>query len=389
MYFTRRELIRNGSLFCLATMLGCTKNLNVPWEINEKEFEILPVSYNPNPIYFSDQKPVVSIVKINEKWSDARGIEYAVTKAIDLIGGMDQVTKGKERILLKPNLTDFSPSDTTKPIVVEALAVLMKKAGKNVCIGEASAASQHNIKPFIKGYVCRTKDYQTLQNIQDDVFEKLGYLDVSKKIDVPLVNLHVGKMAKMAIPDNFVFKEIYIHEALYNADMICSVPMMKTHGLAGVTLALKNVGIGAYPGLVYGTVRSAVHRKASEFEPTGTASAIVDMVKANKIGLNVIDATMAMQGQGPSVSQGGNLIKMNLIIAGTNPLATDLVAAHAMGFESDEIDTFKWAHKAGMRPDEIDDIQIVGEKLSDVRRPFEKPQIVPYGWLKDWYGPPC
>jgi uncharacterized protein (DUF362 family) len=80
---------------------------------------------------------------------------------------------------------------------------------------------------------------------------------------------------------------------------------------------------------------------------------------------------------------------MNLIIAGTNPLATDLVAAHAMGFEPDEIDTFKWAHKAGMRPDEIDDIQIVGEKLSDVRRPFEKPQIVPYGWLKDWYGPPC
>ncbi|MGD0021626.1 MAG: DUF362 domain-containing protein [Smithellaceae bacterium] len=389
MKLTRRKFLEDSSLFCLATMLGCTKNLDVPWEISEKEFEIFPALYVPNPIYFSKQKPVVSIVRINEKWSESKGIEYAVTKAIDLIGGLDQVTKGKERILLKPNLTDFSPSDTTKPTVVEALAVLMKKAGKNVCIGEASAVSQHNIKPFIKGYVCRTKDYQTLQNIQDDVFEKLGYLDVSKKIDVPLVNLHVGKMAKMAIPDNFVFKEIYIHEALYNADMICSVPMMKTHGLVGVTLALKNVGIGAYPGLVYGTVRSAVHRKASEFEPTGTASAIVDMVKANKIGLNVIDATMAMQGQGPSVSQGGNLIKMNLIIAGTNPLATDLVAAHAMGFEPDEIDTFKWAHKAGMKPDEIDDIQIVGEKLSDVRRPFEKPQIVPYGWLKDWYGPPC
>lgn len=357
--------------------------------MSEKEFEIFPVLYTPNPIYFSDQKPVVSIVKINEKWSDAKGIEYAVTKAIDLIGGMDHVTKGKERILLKPNLVSISPSDTTKPTVVEALAVLMKKARKNVCIGEASAASSRNINIFIQGNVCSAKDHKTLEAIQDDVFTQLGYVDLSKKIDVPLVNLHVGKIAKLAIPDNFVFKEIHIHEALYNTDMVCSVPMMKTHGLAGVTLALKNVGIGAYPGLVYGSVRSAVHRKANEIEPTGTATAIIDMVKANKIGLNVIDATIAMQGQGPSVSQGGKLLKMNLIIAGTNALATDMVAANVMGFELDEIDTFQWAFKAGMKPNKIDNIQIVGEQPADVRRQFEKPRIVPYGLIKDWYGPPC
>jgi len=369
-------------------MLGCTKILKADIG-DEKRFEIIPAKYVPNKIYFSDQNPIVSIVKINEKWSEAKGIEYAVTKAIDLIGGMNTITKGKERILFKPNLASPNSSDTTKPQVIEALANLMKKEGKKVYIGEASAASIRNIDFSIQGYVCSTNSYQTLQAIQNDVFSALGYIDLSNKIDVPLVNLHVGQMAKMDIPDNFVFKELYVHEALYNADLVCSVPMMKTHGLANVTLALKNIGIGGFPGLFYGTVRSEVHKKATEFEPTGTSTAIVDMVKANKIGLSVIDASTAIEGQGPSVSQGGELVKMNLIIAGTNVLATDIVAANVMGFETNEIDTFLWAWKAGMKPTKIDDIEIVGEKLLDVRKQFKKPWVVPYTMLNDWYGPPC
>ncbi len=386
---TRREIIRYGSMFCLGAMLGCTKKIHMPGEAGTKEFEIFPASYNPYLPYFSDATPVVSIVKVNDKWSAAKGVEYAVTKALDLLGGVDHVTRGKERILLKPNLVSPASTDTTKPHVVEALAVLMKKAGKDVCIGEASAASMRNVKTDVKGFVCRTKDDEILRLIQDDVFEQLGYRELSARIDVPLVNLHVGKMAKMAIPDNFVYKEIHLHEALYGTDMVCSVPMMKTHGLAGVTLALKNVGIGAYPGLVYGTVRSEVHRKASELEPSGTSSAIIDMVKANKIGLSVIDATMAMQGQGPSKMDGGKILKMNLIIASTNALAADMVGAHVMGFEANEIDTFAWALKAGMRPRSLEDIQIVGEKPVDVRRPFKKAIIAPYASMQDWYGPPC
>lgn len=389
MHYTRREIIRHGSMLCLATMLGCTKRADVPWNIREKEFEVIPVSYTPYAPYFSDDKPLVSIVKVNEKLSDARAIEYAVTKAIDLIGGIGHVAKGQESILLKPNLVSPSVSDTTKPLVVESLAVLMKKAGKEVQIGEASCASASNIKPLIRGFVCAAKEYAMLEDIQNDVFHKLGYLELSRRISVPLVNLHVGRMARMIISDNFVLKELFLHEALHRADMICSVPMMKTHGLAGVTLALKNVGIGAYPGLVYGSIRSMVHRKASDTESSGTATAIVDMVKANKIGLSVVDATMAMEGQGPSTAAGGKLVKLGLIIAGTNPLATDIVAAQVMGFNINEIDTFKWAFQTGMKPSRLEEIQIAGEPLANVQRPFAKPWIIPYNEIRDWYGPPC
>jgi len=105
--------------------------------------------------------------------------------------------------------------------------------------------------------------------------------------------------------------------------------------------------------------------------------------------LSVIDATTAMQGQGPSVSQGGSLVEMNLIIASKNALAADMVAANIMGFEPTEIDTFKWAWKAGMSPSTIDDIDVVGEKVGTVQQQFTRPQVYPYTVLTKWYGPPC
>ena len=216
MNLTRREFIiksgKSGACLCLAGMLGCkVKRADIS---GETEFEIIPVEYSPNTIYFSDQRPLVSIVKINRKWSDEKGSDYAVFKAIDLIGGLSTVTKGKNSILLKPNLVGTAPSDTTKPHVIGALAKLMKKAGKDVSIGEACAAATGNMDMMVHGYVCRTKNYKTLVAIQDEVFAILGYNDLSERINIPLVNLHVGRMAKMNIPDNFVFNKIYIHEDL-------------------------------------------------------------------------------------------------------------------------------------------------------------------------------
>ncbi|MEJ2638935.1 MAG: DUF362 domain-containing protein [Desulfosarcinaceae bacterium] len=389
MQISRRDFLKRSAEFvCLSAMLGCNFN-QMAKEENIREFEVFPVAYEPNPILFSEHTPVVSVVAVNEKWSDAKGIEYAITRAVELIGGIEEVAKDKNRILLKPNLVNPNPSDTTNPIVVEALARLMKQSGRDVSIGEAGAASIRNIDTSINGYVCRTKNTQVLLAIQDDIFKGTGYDDLSTRTGTPLVNLHVGNMATMKVSDNFVYKEIYLHRALAEAELVCSVPMMKTHGLATVSLGLKNLGIGGYPGMMYGTVRSLVHQEGIKLEPTGTSAVAVDMVKANKLGLSVIDATTAMQGQGPTISHGGTLVDMNLIIASQNALAADMVAAKVMGFEPVEIDIFQWAWNAGMNPSNLDDIQIVGENIEKVRQQFQRPKVVPYTMISDWYGPPC
>ena len=389
MTISRRNFLVEGvKLTCLASFLGLHRSIYAKAE-KSHEFEVFPVVYEPNPILFSKHSSVVSVVRVNSKWSESKGIDYATAKAIELIGGINEVAKGRNRILLKPNLVNTNPSDTTNPIVVEALAKLMKNAGKEVCIGEAGAASIRNIDTSLQGYVCRTKNVDILKAIQDDIFKSTGYDDLSKRFGIPLENLHVGNIVKMKVSDNFVFKEIYVHKTMSDVDLVCSVPMMKTHGLATVTLALKNIGLGGYPGMMYGTVRSLVHQEGIKLEPTGTSAITIDMVKANKLGLSVIDATTAMEGQGPSVRGGGSLVNMNLIIASKNALAADMIAANIMGFDPMEINTFKWAWRAGMNPSKLDDIHIVGEKIGKIRQQFNRPRVIPYTTMAKWYGPAC
>lgn len=327
---------------------------------------------------FAEEKPAVSVVRIKDG-----KIGYAVEEAIDLLGGIKTITKGKERIMLKPNLVDPSIYDTTKPEVIRALAHLMKKAGREVLIGEGSAAATgFNVKD---GVQYRTKNKEILDKMQQFVFDELGYTELAKSMGIPLVNLHSGEMTEVELPNGFVFDKITLHRSLTDIDLLCSVPMMKTHGLATVTLGMKNL-IGAYPGTVYYSVRTKVHNLTAEVEPSGTAAAVVDMVRANKLGLVVVDSSMAMEGDGPSVSVGGKVIMTNLIIAGTNPLATDVVAANIMGFEPTDISTFTWAEKAGMKPTKLDEIEIRGEKLENVRRQFIKPTVVPWAAISSFFG---
>jgi len=354
--FSRREFLKRGTGAALFTAIGTLKSGEAAYSIAAK-------------------KPVVSVVKIkNDK------IGFAVEKAIDLLGGIRSVTRGKERIMLKPNLVNESPDSTTKPVVVKTLAQLMKNSGKEVLIGEGSAAaSGFNVKEDV---VYRTKKKEILDKMQQFIFDTLGYTELAKSMRVPLINLHSGEMAEVKVPNGFVFDKITLHRSVTDSDLLCSVPMMKTHVLATVTLGMKNL-IGLYPGTVYYSARSWLHDHAAKQKSPGIAFETIDMVRANKLGLVVVDGSMAMEGDGPSK---GSLLKMNLIIAGTNPLATDMVTAYIMGFETSEIPTFTWANKAGMNPTNLAEIEVRGEKIDNVRRRFVRPNVITWDSISKSWG---
>ena len=120
--------------------------------------------------------------------------------------------------------------------------------------------------------------------MQQYVFDQLGYTALAKNLRVPLVNLHSGELVDVKVPGGFVFQELTIHKSLVDVDLLCSVPMMKTHQLATVTLGMKNL-VGAFPGTVYQSVRGHMHDVASTTEPTGASAVVVDMVRANKAGI--------------------------------------------------------------------------------------------------------
>jgi uncharacterized protein (DUF362 family) len=326
-------------------------------------------------LYPFSNPAVVSVVKIKDG-----DISFAVEKAIDLLGGVSEVLKNKSRILLKPNLVGPDPAYTTKPEVIKALAQLMKKAGKEVCIGEGSAAAPgFNLKDEVQ---YRTKKSEILDPMQKYIFDQLGYTELAKSLNVPLINLHSGDLMEVEVPHGLMFDKITVHRSVAETDLLCSVPMMKTHVLATVTLGMKNL-IGVYPGSVYYSVRSFLHDNAAQKGSPGIAYEIVDMVRASKMGLTVIDASTAMEGDGPS---GGQLVKMDLIIAGINPLATDMVAADIMGFGIEEVPTFKWAIKSGMKPGSMAEIEIRGEKPDLVRKKFVKPNILSWNTINQVWG---
>ena len=323
----------------------------------------------------SAKAPVVSIVRIKND-----NIRAAVEQAIDLLGGIKTLTRGKERIMLKPNLVAPVPNATTNREVIAALARLMKSAHRDVSIGEGSAAAGGFNADGAA--VFRTRNSELLSRMQNHVFDQLGFAELGKDLGIPLINLHSGEMAKVRVPGGFVYDEVTIHRALTEIDMLCSVPIMKTHGLAQVTLGMKNL-VGVFPGSEYCSVRACMHDVASKVEPSGAAACVVDMVRANKLGLVVIDASTAMEGQGPSQ---GKPVKMNLIIAGANPVATDMVGASVMGFLPEEIPTFAWANKAGLKPSRLDEIEVRGEKIESVRQKFARAKVVPWASIRNFWG---
>jgi uncharacterized protein (DUF362 family) len=313
------------------------------------------------------QKDVVSIVRIKDG-----NIVKAVEEAIDLLGGIKTVTRGINKIMLKPNLVAPSTDCTTKIVVVKTLAQLMQKAGKEVIIGEGSAAAANF--NMINNEVFRTKKREILDGMQQNVFDILGYSEMAKTLSIPLINLHSGDIVEVPLKNGFAAKSVKIHKSLTEIDLLCSVPMMKTHVLATVTLAMKNL-IGLYPGTEYYSVRSWLHDRAAEAGSPGIAYEVIDMNSAVKTGLSVIDASSAMEGDGPS---GGPLVDMGLIIAGTTPLATDMVGTLLMGFDLNEIPAIVLAHKTGMLPASIENIEIRGLTIDQCKRKFVRPNI--YKW---------
>jgi uncharacterized protein (DUF362 family) len=318
---------------------------------------------------------VVSVARIR----DGR-IASAVEEAVDLLGGIETVAKGKSRIMLKPNLVADLPTATTKPEVVGTLARLMKSAGREVLIGEGSAAADgFNVKG---GVTYRTRKRDILDGMQQRVFDRLGYSDLARSLRVPLVNLHSGELVDVPLDGGLAFDKLTLHQSLTDIDLLCSVPMMKTHGLATVTLSMKNL-IGLYPGTVYYSVRSWLHDRANEKGSPGVAYEIVDMVRANRTGLAVIDASSAMQGNGPAM---GTLVDMNLIVAGTSPLAADMVATALMGIDPAEVPTFACAHRVGMGPRTLDEIEVRGLRIDQAKRAFVRPSVVPWASINRLWG---
>ena len=154
--------------------------------------------------------------------------------------------------------------------------------------------------------------------------------------------------------------------SLRRADLIVSLPKLKTHHWAGVTLSLKNL-FGVMPGIVYGWPKNVLHY-------AGIGRSILDIAAAVRPHLAIVDGIIGMEGDGPIM---GTPRQMGVLVMGTNLPAVDATCARLMRIDPRRVE-YLAAASSRLGPIAERHISQRGEAIADVAQPF---QLVDQPWL--------
>jgi uncharacterized protein (DUF362 family) len=156
------------------------------------------------------------------------------------------------------------------------------------------------------------------------VLRASGLLDTLRDTDATYVDLNMDAVQPVEAGSRYTsLGRLYFGATLANADLVVSMPKMKTHHWAGVTLSLKNM-FGIMPGPIYGWPKNVLHF-------AGIENSILDINAALRVPrFNIVDGIVGMEGNGPIQ---GTARRSGVLVFGADPVAVDATAARLMGVE--------------------------------------------------------
>jgi len=284
-------------------------------------------------------KTRVSIVRTREH-PGGEEIDAAVRQAVSLAGGLQDVVRSGDTVVIKPNLVVARPPDsgaTTDPRVCRAIADMVRERGGRAVIAESSFVGLDTEAAIeTAGYAQLRRDGYEVMDLKNKAVER---------VTVP-------------VPHGKALKEVLLPRIVVEADAVITVPKMKTHDQSGATLGVKNM-----KGILPDVWKRKFHRVYGVFQSTA------DLLTVVKPSLSVVDGIVAMQGVGPAF---GEAVEMNLIIAGKDVVAVDAVTGAAMGFQVEEMGCVREAAHMGLGTADLAEIDVTGEPLAAVRRRFKR-----------------
>jgi len=252
-------------------------------------------------------------------------------EALEMIGA-SEAFRTDERILVKPNYIDAShPSTgvTTDARVVEGIIKFLEENSLgNIMIGEGSGMAN------------------TMR-----AFKVAGIDEVARRWEVDLIDLNDDEYVVAEVPSPLALKTVRIAKTALNSAII-SVPKLKLHRMAGVTLSLKNL-----MGVV--SPKGQIHRSLGK--------KIADLASLVKPRLAVIDGIIG--GEGHELA--GRPVEMNLVIAGLDPVAVDTVGAAVMEVNPERVEHIILAAKKELGVCNLNKIKVVGEPIEKVKKKFK------------------
>ena len=246
---------------------------------------------------------------------------------------VEQVLSVERPILIKPNYINAShPSTgiTTDSRVIEGVVKFLKKRGaKDIVIGEGSG--------FADTF---------------EAFRVAGVDKMAEKWNVRLIDLNKDEFVEVCPPNPLSLKRVRIAKTALESTLI-SVPKLKLHRFAEVTLSLKNMmGTISPKGLMHNHLNKNIADLASIIKPS----------------IAVIDGIIADEGHETSE----NPVEMNLVIAGTDPVAVDAVGAAVMGVSPKGVKHLCFAEEKGLGTCDLRKIEVLGQPIESVRRKFRR-----------------
>jgi uncharacterized protein (DUF362 family) len=297
------------------------------------------------------RKPERSRVAILEAKDYHGPLRDTITRGLKLCG---LSAKGK-RVVIKPNLVEFDPNAVinTHPAVIEAAVDAFRSMGaREVLIAEGPGHRRDNEYLLLSSGL-----YEVLKE------HRLSYVDLNMD-DLRSTKLHSGFTG---------LKRLYLPETLYHADLLVSMPKLKTHHWAGITLSLKNM-FGVVPGSVYGWPKNLLHWR-------GIHNSILDINSSLPIPqFAIVDGIVGMEGNGPL---NGEAKRSGVLIFGDDLVAVDATAARLMMIEPRKVTYLAEADDflGNLAYEKIDQ---VGEKVEKLQQDFRV--IESFNYLKGMTG---
>ncbi|HII07304.1 MAG TPA: DUF362 domain-containing protein [Methanotrichaceae archaeon] len=240
--------------------------------------------------------------------------QKCVRDAVASLGGIERFVKSGDRVFIKVNICGGVPEvkgTFTSTEVVDEIVDLVRGVGGVPFIGDAD--------------MIWNKFWQ--------VATDSGWVEWAKKKDVRLVNLSDTKIVNFDFGEDSVIGTDRVSKEVVDAQVIISVPTMKTHLLTGVTLGMKNM-YGTFPEVD----KAKYHRMKIE-------EVIYEVNKAFTPNLVIIDGSIGSEAIGPLSSRP---MDFQTIIASNDVVCADSIASQLMGYDPMEVEHLRIAQERGL-----------------------------------------
>ena len=230
----------------------------------------------------------------------SEGLVDSLTRALSIFG----LNLRHKSVLLKPNYVEYiaGVEVNTNPMLVGAAAEAFRNLGaRSVVVAEGPG---HQRDTYL-------------------VLAESGLEAQLRRQKLAFVDLNRDELVKVATRSNYTgLDHLWLPRTVLMSDFVVSMPKIKTHHWAGVTLGMKNM-FGIVPGSKYGWPKNLLHWK-------GIHRSILDICTTAPVHFVIADGVIAMEGNGPLY---GTHRYLGKIVLADDPVAADFTCARLMGLD--------------------------------------------------------